>query len=345
MGALPRPDLPRHPIAPSDLLPIADAAAGQDPANLPGTWRRLEGGLGLKVPDVLIIERETVRRARGVVRQELHGRTRAGKDGVGFGFAVELAPDRNLQNIGELIAREPDKASFYGGQAVQANGLWLHRTDQIGAVTESYNGETFTRRGVRHQYSEKSIQVTIDVGSRFEPDHLEVQALAQYALTLQRLAPPAAPPAGMVDSGRWQGQWRRLPGGLCILVPSSLLIEDETWEQPTIFAGNESRTINGATSSGIEYRLSARHSPRDKFPNMAGRMRVHTADTDIEPVSLAGLLFSRTSRVGGDRAEVSYQLMEGPYNIWLRITSPGPATNPELRELAAYAETIQHAPE
>ena len=103
-----------------------------------------------------------------------------------------------------------------------------------------------------------------------------------------------------------------------------------------------------ATASGIEYRLTARHSPRDNFPNGASRMVVHTTDTDIEPVTLDGLVFSRTSRVGGGSTEVSYQLLDGPYNITLRVVSRGEASRgeptDEFRALAAYAETIQRTP-
>ena len=331
---VPRADLPHQMLASGGVLPVADAAAGKDPANLPGSWRRLEGGLGIKVPDVLLIEKETVRRRNGVTRQELHGRTRAGKDGVTFNLVLELAPGRNHQSSGE---------------AVLANGLVLHRSRHIAGATEKYNDETFIHRGIRHQHSDGPVQVTLDVGSRFEPDHPEVQALAAYAKTLQPLAPAAGEEPGTVTSGRWQGRWRALPGGLCILVPSSLLIEEDTFEQPTIFGGNSSQTIHGTTASGIEYRLSARHSPRDNWPNHASRMVVHTADTDIEPVTLDGLVFSRTSRVTGHQSEVSYQLMDGPYNIRLEVRVVGDAArsgpSDEFRALAAYAETIQRVKE
>lgn len=330
---VPRADLPRQPLASGGVFPVAAADAGKDPANLPGSWRRLEGGLGIKVPDVLIVEKETVRRRNGVTRQELHGRTRAGKDGVTFHLVLELAPGRNHQSSGE---------------AVLANGLVLHRSKHIAGATETYNNETFIHRGIRHQHSNGSLQVTLDVGSRFEPDHPEVQALAAYAKTLQPLAPAAGDEPGTVTSGPWQGRWRALPGGLCILVPSSLLIEEDTFEQPTIFNGNSSQTINGTTFTGIEYRLTARHSPRDNWPNTASQMVAHTADTDIGPVTLDGFVFSRTSRVTGHQWEVSYQLMDGPYNITLRVVKSGDAARgpptDEFRALAAYAETIQRAP-
>jgi hypothetical protein len=322
-----RADLPSDPFASAAVLPVAAADAGQDPANLHGSWRRLEGGLGIKIPAVLLVMKESVRREHGGLRQELHGRTREGKDGVTFNLVLELAPGRNHQS---------------DGYAVLANGLVLHRSDRIGAVTETYNDETFRHRGIRHQYNSGPLQVTIDVGSRFEPDHPEVQALAEYARTLQPLAPAAGEEPGIVSSGRWQGRWRALPGGLCILVPSSLLIEEDSREGA--IAGDGKQTINGTTASGMEYRLTARYTARDNVRNFARQTEVHMADFDMEPVTLAGMVFTRTSRAGRGPAEVSYQLMEGPYHISLRITSRGEPTD-EFRSLAAYAETIQRAGE
>lgn len=331
--------------APAPVLADADVAPAADNARLPGSWRRLEGGLGIKIPASVHLEKESVVRHGQRIRQEIYGRTVAGKDGIVFAVVVEHEPGKDFPDLARLVAESRVHALHHRGEVVAINGLRLHKSDQVASATETYNADTYKHRGIRHQYGGPGILVVIDVRSRFAPDHPQVTELAKYVQTLQPLPPPAKPPPGTIADGTWDGRWRPFPGGLCMLIPAALEIDEDSLEQPSVNPGQAKQTIRGKTPGGAEFRITAEYAPGQNFPNHCRNMKSsHSENVDFEPVSIHGMWFLRTGKVIGGQADVDYQFREGPHHIWLTVKSAGAADDPEFQSLLAYAETIQRAP-
>jgi hypothetical protein len=337
---------PPVPAASDGPVPHLTAAALtlRDPGNLPGTWRRLEAGYGIKLPASVTVHDESLQRRGTQVDQQITGRTKVGKDGIVFAVRVEQNPAKEYPNIAQLIRQDAGARHLYRGEAIEANGLLFHKSDQVASATEQYNDERFVHRGVRYHFAGQGMGVWIDVRSRFPPDHPDVLALLPYAETLQPVAAAAEPPAGSVADGRWQGQWRSLPGGLCILIPSSLELEKDIVHRPMAQDGHARREIRGKTPDGTELDLVAQYSPQMKWPNLASRFSVHDSRMEMAAVKIHGLLFTRTSHVTPGDTRVEYQFREGPHDVSIRITTKGEASDPSLQSILAYVETIQRAP-
>jgi hypothetical protein len=347
------PALPAKGASPAPVLTTEDEALARDDAQLPGSWRRLEGGLGIKIPASLHLEKESVVRHGQRSRQEIHGRTVAGKDGIVFAVVVEHEPGKDFPDLAKLVTESPVHARHQRGEVVAINGLRLHKSDQVASATETYNADTYQHRGIRHQYGGPGILVVIDVRSRFDPDHPQVTQLVKYIQTLQPLPPSSKPPPGTIGDGTWDGRWRPLPGGLCMLIPAALQIEEDSLEQPSVNPGQAKQTIRGKTASGAEFRITAEYTPGQNFPNSFRNMKSsHIRDmrnsdgekVDFEPVSIHGMWFLRIGKVGGGQADVDYQFREGPRGITMAVKSAGAANDPEFQSLLSYAETIQRAP-
>jgi hypothetical protein len=330
--------------APAPVL-AAEEALARDDAQLPGTWHRLEGGWGIKIPASVHMEKQSVVRHGQRIRQEIYGRTVAGKDGIVFAVVVEQEPGKDFPDLAKLVTESRMHARHHRGEVVAINGLRLHKSDQVASATETYNADTYKHRGIRHQYGGPGILVVIDVRSRFAPDHPQVTELAKYVQTFQPLPPSSKPPLGTIADDKWQGRWRPLPGGLCMLIPAALEIEEDSLEQPSANPGQGKQTIRGKTASGAEFRITAEYTPShnvvNHFRNMKG---THSENVDFEPVSIHGMWFLQLGKVGGGQADVDYQFREGPHNIWMTVKSPGAANDPEFQSLLGYAETIQRAP-
>ncbi len=331
--------------APAPVLADADVAPATDDARLPGSWHRLEGGLGIKIPASVHLEKESVVRHGQRIRQEIHGRTVAGKDGIVFAVVVEHEPGKDFPDLAKLVTESRVHALHHRGEVVAINGLRLHKSDQVASATETYIADTYKHRGIRHQYGGPGILVVIDVRSRFAPDHPQVTELVKYVQTLQPLPPSSKPPPGTIADGAWHGRWRPLPGGLCMLIPAALAIEEDSLEQPSVNPGQAKLTIRGKTAGGAEFRITAEYTPGQNFPNHFRNMKSsHSEHVDFEPVSIHGMWFLRTGKVIGGQADVDYQFREGPRGITMSVKSAGAANDPEFQSLLAHAETIQRAP-
>jgi hypothetical protein len=322
-----------------------DESLARDDANLPGSWRRLEGGLGIKIPARMHIEKESLVRRGERTRQEIQARTVAGKDGIVFTVLVEREPGKDYPDLAKLVGESQLHARHHGGEIVTINGLRLHKSDRVASATETYNADTYKHRGIRHQLGGTGMMVAIDVRSRFDPDHPQVIELLNYVQTLQTLPPSSKPPPGTIADDKWQGQWRPLPGDLCMLVPAALQIEEDSLEQPSMNPGQAKRTIRGKTVGGAEFRLTAEYTPGRNFPNQFRNMKSsHTENVDSEAVSIHGLWFWRISKNLSGHADVDYQFREGPHGITMSVKSPGAVDDPDFQSLLSYAETIQRAP-
>jgi hypothetical protein len=319
--------------APAPIRPRDEALTGQDAQNLPGTWRRLDGGFAIKLPESVTLV-EDVRKRRGqITEQQILGRTKEGKDGVVLLVRVDLDDRLNA---------EPAKPS---ANTLVVNELPLVRSERSGDATEGYNAEFYVHRTLRHQYAAEGIRVSIDIRSRFGVDHPDVLALVPYVKTLQAVEPEKQ--VAQVDDDRWQGTWRMLPGELCALVPAALELKEDTFKRSLDASGQSEQIIEGAIGGerGVEYRLTARHSPRTDMRNWAHQMQPHRDDQhEMQAVSVNGLLCLRTTHITPQDCQVDYTYQEGPYYLVLRIKSPGQPDDPIFRGLLAYAETIQRAP-
>jgi len=341
----PRPATAGRGAAPTPVLAAADEALARDDAQLPGSWRRLEGGLGIKIPASVHIEKESVVRHGQRIRQEIYGRTVAGKDGIVLAVVVEREPGKDFPDLAKLVTESRVHALHHRGEVVTINGLRLHKSDQVASATETYNADTYKHRGIRHQYGGPGIIVVIDVRSRFAPDHPQVTELLKYVQTIQPLPPSSKPPPGTIAEDPWHGQWRSLPGNMCMLIPAALQIEEDSLEQPSVNPGQAKQTIHGKTANGAEFRITAEYTPGHNFPNHFRNMKSsHSENVDFEPVSIHGHWFLRTGKVVGGQADVDYRFREGPHHIWMSIKSAGGADDPEFQSLVGYAETIQRAP-
>jgi hypothetical protein len=319
--------------APAPVRPRDAALTAADEQNLPGTWRRLDGGFAIKFPAAATLLEDVRKRRDTIHEQYLLGRTKEGKDGVVFLVRV----DRD-----ERLNAEPGKQD---ANTLVVNDLPLVRSERSGDATEGYNAEFFVHRTLRHQYAAKGIRVSIDIRSRFEVDHPDVLALLPYVKTLQAVEPEKQ--VAQVDDGRWQGSWRFLPGELCALVPAALEMKEDTFKRSLGQWPQTEQIIEGTIGGerGVEYRLTVRHSSRIDMRNWAHEMQPHRDERhEIGAVSVNGLLCMRSAEVSPEGCQVDYTFQEGPHYLVLRIKSSGSAEDPIFRGLLAYAETIQRAP-
>ena len=317
------------------------AMAGRPGADLPGTWRLLIGGYAIKLPASMTIVQEEFERHDGQIDQAVVGRTKAGQDGIVMRVHVAQNPGREYPNIAQLVRDDAGARHLYRGEAVEINGLLVHRSDQVANATEQYGDERFVHRGVRHHLAGPGLGLWIDLRSRFPADHPDVQAFLPYVQTLQAVEIEPEEPHGLMSQGGWAGQWRTLPGRLCLFLPSSLEVARDKVLRSPEFQGHESFEFKGRAADGTEFEVRATFDPNLKHVNQAGRMKLRHRHGEVTPVRLHGLLLSRKSQVSEQATEVQYEFREGPCDVSIKVHCRAPQSDEALRGLLAYAETLQ----
>ncbi len=218
--------VPSRAAAPSSPdVPQAAAekpAAGTQPttrnefSELPGQWRYLEGGYCIKIPESIVIDRDTKNQHDGLIQQNFGGCTASGDPaGVNFAVHVQIQPrnrDMDSKSLFDFKRRQPPPNEL-SQELIAVNGLEVVKTRTRTTQASQFRGKpSYTLHGMTYHFADKKCMLTLSVYSQLPLDHADQQAIRAYLDTFQRM--PQQPAAALAGDGAGADeQWQLLEGG------------------------------------------------------------------------------------------------------------------------------------
>jgi hypothetical protein len=326
-------------------------------SELPGQWRYLEGGYCIKIPESIVIDRDSKSQHEGAIQHNFGGCTAIGKpEGVNFAVHVQNQPRNHAMDSKSLFdfKRRQPPPNELSQELLVVNGLEVVKTPTRQTQASQFrNRPAYTLNGMTYHFADKKCMITLSVYSQLPLDHADQQAIQRYLDTFQRM-PQQPAPALAADGTAAAEDWQLLEGGLRIRMAPSLEVRLNNIHRGGANRDETTHNLHGQTADGVEFkvdviRVPMWNKPNEARRNAAARSERPRPDYEHVAVDVNGMVMERITHLPHNRGpgmtRVEYRHQEGQHQIIMFASSKLPLDHPSFQTVLRVFESIERTPE